>query len=758
MTTNTGLREVTDADLDQALERVLAPRLTELLSARGPGHCMRVNDVSGPLAVMLARRLRQVLGGAVQVYVLGAPPQIPAEVAVTGTKLVELRNPDYDGALRPVLLVFVPPASQTSAEDSFGVATFEEVAIGDCYTNLSRHLLAGIPQELRSALTNLLSVLEDEVGPGGVTGDGELSRARFLLTVSLNDNDPEAAGAALFELGLVPDFELFSDLVLVRTRVTQNLRQVEILNRPDRSVRQRVVDLRLRDQAFRVRLADLAVRVGLDDPRSWTRRIVADPANWPLSFHRWPLPDAQLAQSVELVMSDPPLPRAGDSREHHQHPVLGSITGQPYLIAGSSGPAQLVAQFDVQPDPRQIPGLAKFVVHLISEDSGPTGVQATVAVSSTTRRTYRATLRKLRSAHLDPGWHYLRVLPFGRDNTPLPVVPNDRVADRAANESERFFAVTADGLDEPPVALRTRRNVGVTQELRQLELTAVADGRDWQEVECATVTWRADGGCALEAAFGTHGLVEIRLSAVLVEIERAILAEPERLTAQRLRSASGLPASVASRTEAVTADAIGRTADSEVVATFRQARRRVLAAIRGRDEMIVAGRDILSFREQILAYAEAYAEMLSHQLRQAERSGDQPGALRDLAALLQIDTAVIEHRDARDELAEITLVSPTHPLRLLWLLTWAQLGRTWASNTAGSDHSMVLSLQESLSGLRPSGFPLVVPREDGRLSMAAGDFGLYWQVCLPTETQDPQSLLAEVLRLVGASRSCSGRG
>src|ERR1022692_2363385 len=118
MTASTGLREVTDSDFDQALARVLSPRLTELLSARGPGHCMRVNDLGRALSVLLTQRIRNVLGGTVQVHVLGRPPQIPAEVAVTGTKLVELRNPDQSGALRPALLVFVPPASQTSAEDS----------------------------------------------------------------------------------------------------------------------------------------------------------------------------------------------------------------------------------------------------------------------------------------------------------------------------------------------------------------------------------------------------------------------------------------------------------------------------------------------------------------------------------------------------------------------------------------------------------------------------------------------------------------
>lgn len=41
MSTATGLREVTDDDLDKALERVLLPRLADVLAARGAGHCVR---------------------------------------------------------------------------------------------------------------------------------------------------------------------------------------------------------------------------------------------------------------------------------------------------------------------------------------------------------------------------------------------------------------------------------------------------------------------------------------------------------------------------------------------------------------------------------------------------------------------------------------------------------------------------------------------------------------------------------------------
>ncbi|WP_239395161.1 hypothetical protein [Frankia sp. CiP3] len=806
MTTTSGLREITDANVDQALERVLLPRLSELLSTRGNGHCMRINDVDGQLSATLTRRLRGIHGDAAQIHVLGEPPQVPPDVAVTATKLVELRNPDADGSLRPVLLVFVPPGSQTSAEDSFGVATFEELALSDSYSDLSNWLLAALPADLHHAVGELFEVVDAEAGPDGPTGDGEIARARFLLTLALNDNDREAAGAALFELGLVPDFELFTNLSQVRTQSTRNLRQVQILDRADRSVRQRVIDLRLRDQAFRKQLSELLVRVGLDDVRTWTRRIVAEPANWPLSFHRWPLPDDAPASAVELVMGDPDLPRAGDSSEHHQHPLLGSIIGQPYLVAGGTGPTQLAAPFEVPIDPRKVEGLARFTVQLISEDSGPTGVRGTVAVSTTARRAYKVTLKKLRSANLDPGWHFLRVLPLDKENTPLAVagVEAEETGDNAVkkiNESERFFVVTDDDLDEHTPPPKTRRGTGITQELRQLELAAAANGRDWSGVKLADVLWRDDqagngpdkthnaqtrsrtrpgttAGSGLRASFGPLGLVDIPLSATLVEIEQAIIADPDRLSPWLLHTTSGLPGrhllgpSLADhpvsraaqtsgdgqRTPSDSAEAAadgashgpveegrrGRTTDG-VTEAFREARTQVFAAIRGDDNMIVEGRDVLTLRAEILVYAEEYAGMLNQQLLQAERADDRHGALRALATLLQIDAVVVEHQEAGAEPAEITLVAPTHPLRLLWLLTWAELGRSWsAAASAEGDRTVARPLYESLAGLRPAGFPLAVPGNDGRLSMAASDFGSYWQVCLPTETQDPRALLAEI--------------
>ena len=63
-------------------------------------------------------------------------------------------------------------------------------------------------------------------------------------------------GAALFELGLVPDLTLFADPALLRTRTGQNVRQMQLLARPDRPERQRVVELGLTDVTFRQKLGE----------------------------------------------------------------------------------------------------------------------------------------------------------------------------------------------------------------------------------------------------------------------------------------------------------------------------------------------------------------------------------------------------------------------------------------------------------------------------------------------------------------------
>ncbi len=142
---------------------------------------------------------------------------------------------------------------------------------------------------------------------------GDYARSRYLLTIQLNDNDPLAAGAAVFELGLVPDFELFADPAHVQTRTGRNIGHMRVLSATERPERQRVIELGLTDSRFRQRLAEFLVRTGLEDVRAWTRRIVVDRENWNLAFQHWPLrensPPRRCASSSATLICRGPVTR-----------------------------------------------------------------------------------------------------------------------------------------------------------------------------------------------------------------------------------------------------------------------------------------------------------------------------------------------------------------------------------------------------------------------------------------------------------------
>ena len=59
-----GLRELTNQELNAALESVLLPKLSQLLAARELGHCMRVTDLDRELMIRLAGGLRAAVPSA----------------------------------------------------------------------------------------------------------------------------------------------------------------------------------------------------------------------------------------------------------------------------------------------------------------------------------------------------------------------------------------------------------------------------------------------------------------------------------------------------------------------------------------------------------------------------------------------------------------------------------------------------------------------------------------------------------------------
>ena len=242
---SSGFRALPNADLTGAVEELLLPRLAGALREKTAGHCMRVADLDRDLMVALARGLRKEAPSA-NVYVLADGAASADDLYVSSTKLVELRNPFADGTLRPPLCVFLPANLRTSAEDSFGRATFEEFPVGDSYQALRRRLLERVPATLQGYVRDILQFLDDQRWRWG----GAVAQVRYLLCALTNGNDGEAFGGAFYELGLVPDFKLFDDPTTSYGRIRKNLDCVRRLTDSDQSIRSRVLQLDLTNKGL----------------------------------------------------------------------------------------------------------------------------------------------------------------------------------------------------------------------------------------------------------------------------------------------------------------------------------------------------------------------------------------------------------------------------------------------------------------------------------------------------------------------------
>jgi DNA phosphorothioation-dependent restriction protein DptH len=772
-----GLRELHRRDLAAELETVLFPRLASLLRQRAHGHCMSLTDLDMDLARRLVGRLRAEVSES-QVVVLGnGHPPVDDDYVVSSTKLVELRNPYPDNRLRPPLLVFVPNNLHVAAEDSFGEATFETIEVDDVYIALRAQLLAELPSGLRAAVDACLVQLTQEQ-PWSFAG--VVQQVRYLLTIKLNDFDADAAGAALFELGLVPDFELYSQPTSVPSRVRRNRKAVGTLTWSDRTERGRVLALELdpkRARAFRKRLGNYLAGVGLEDPHVWTRKLVRDRNLWDLTFDKWPFEgDGAEPEAIHVHTVTTTLPEVSEETED---PKLEPLIGQQVLVLGKGGTKSFSARFYVAPHPSKVQGLAKFVAQVISKEHGPVGLirsktvwkgsklEATVNFNNVQKAWAKALGKK---GQIDDelaleleGWHYVRVLAQTEEGDLVPLVDehgqpvpwiradNDDPKDRP-HESDLFYVVGE--VEEPPEPPQraVQRDASLEHARLRLQFSAVVDGRDPAGVAPTASGWverssrgRPSGTEMLELKFGREGAVHVPVSRTLKVLEQKMLAVADGALAWRVAIKLGQPGAATGET--------ARWPSGEVVARFLAARAAWFEAIRsGSKELVTQGADLLGLRPLAIAYADAYQQVIADLLRRAEAADDEEAQslLTDLRRVLAIDTVTLVLTDHRDRRREAALVAPTHPLRALWLCAWAEVGQRWVDGAADGPPQFVVAARDAiLKQLAPVGFPPVLATPSGRLMTSVDNLHPFWTLYAPSSEGDPRGLIGDVCTALG---------
>lgn len=756
-----GIRPLRPEELTDALVGATLPGLAERLKTRGAGHCMRVADLDVPVMVRLCERLRAAAPEAAVVVVSDGHPEVPSHVAATSARLVELRNPLDDGALRPPLLAFVPDGARVAAEDSFGVATFEDVPVDGAYERLRRALVEALPAGLRNAVEQCLQALTTPpYAPAG-----PLAVVRFLLTASVQGNDAGALGASLYELGLVPDFEWLTRPEHALRRLERNRRCVEALTHSPRTERARVQTLGLSDRAFRKELADFLVDAGLEDPRAWTRSIALDRARWGFSFHRWAFDDAGEPDAVCISEVETDLPRVPDS---DPTPALRAIAGQQYLAPGAKGLRRFSVKFKVAPTPARVPAVSRFVVQIISKDRGPVGISRAKAAWRDAKDHATVTFTGLRLDDWEDGWHYARVLALSTDGESVPLLdlrgnPVPRGNDAALggsrpHESDLFYVYAGGDVEVEPVQRAAPRAPSLAHARLERRFAAAIGGRDPSAVAVTEVAWvRKEGPSAagtvetLVVKMGREGTVHVPLSRALIDLERAILRSPRgplswELTIQGDAVGSPSPAT-------------GPWPASAATERFLAARERWFLAVRGEGDLVVEATEPSRAAAEATEYAAAWQALLSSLV--ASSSSSHPTERRDatlgLRRLLSLDTARVSLVDHRGQRREAVLLSPTHPLRALWVTAWERLGEQWIDDSTRAPVEFCGPARDALlETLMPVDAPPVLLTASNQCLTAVDNLGPFWTLYVSPSEHDPRGLFGAVCDALGLRGPAAG--
>ena len=153
--------ELTQEKINNAITAYLCPQIGQIIQERAPGHCMRITDLDDDIMESICKELRRQFPDG-NIFILSHTHTRESNHRITSTKLVELRNPQADGELRSPLLIFIPTSLRTSAEDSFGVATFEELSFVNIYGELIEQLLQRVPVSLIGSVKEIFSIIKEE--------------------------------------------------------------------------------------------------------------------------------------------------------------------------------------------------------------------------------------------------------------------------------------------------------------------------------------------------------------------------------------------------------------------------------------------------------------------------------------------------------------------------------------------------------------------------------------------------------------------
>ena len=731
------LHSLPDQVVTEAQTKALFGELSAFLLNKQPGHCQRIDYLPRTVLEGLSYKLAhdsELIKKRIVCRMVTDKEIAPEDKSwqVTGSGAVALREKATVNAINVFTALF-PSGVRLAEEDSLNIATFktDDADSFDIRRCLERALVGQVnllPGNERQVLSGILALEPVRARP-------VVERLRWVLAVlgqKEKSEQPvtwETAGAFLYEMNFIPDFGMVSGHL--GEQITRNAECVAVLTDGERTLGQA--------------LNHLTDKIGVDDPnllqeldvwlngkdllkpRAWLTEIAHDDdLRARLSFDVWTFSAPVRGITVNLApLQDPKKPDKVSKGLESKQGALCNDGKKPVQIRWSTEPKT----------PDDLGGYRVSVLHS-TDDGGD--VEVTPTQTITARR--KSFMVPMSDNNLDDDEKCvvrIRIQVLSKSGTSIA---------SASDESEEFWIENGTEIIETPPS-RTAR-------LRHRdELRFRTAHRTGKKVEIRNQDWDLKRDHVFSVRLSNQERGDLVLNPVLKQVERLILENPNTL--------GMMTADLVSKRKTEPEDfkpvPIPPSLNAEIN-PFYQTRERFFAAVRDlhNGSGVIEIADLHDLETEVKAYVGSYLELLTSffvRISQATGQGSINTTLHDLAPILQIDTITL--RVGPDEAPmDVLLLSPTHPLRVLWLFQYETFVRLWIDAMTGKvpDEIEQMIAEESIEKLVSLNLPHAVSWSQGQVFLNTDNIDLFWSILPDSRLPDMRTAVSATLRVLGATQ------
>ena len=657
------------------------------LKAAKPGHCMKITGLAIKELRILLPLLRQINMG-MDVYILSEEEK--GDEFIHATKLIELRNnPER------AVLILVPSNSRTSAEDSYGDATFQNLSVADLQDSFIWKLISEMPDE-KEYLWKQIRELIEELSPSRTT------ITNYLLYLELNQYKDEAWGNGLYLFGMLPDKDLVKDDSLIRRRFMINLEKIStVLSDFSMPAADRIAELPLQKNSIqRELMVFLTSESEIDDNIALFESVAEKHPEFNYASMPWVLPGD--GGPVKVVVD------LDIGKDPKKELVRDPATGDFILSIASEKKGKVKFTITTDPSPKDNPDICSFEIALVNiDDFSEVGVLKKAKVG-TNKRASRKLSYNIPNGMFDDGEYMLRVRALDANGIVLDMKKEFKEARVQAawqevstqnpslqmeqyrqdnhvaycNESDVFTidnsgeVVETEGVDK-----RSKVN-SITQAIIHYRSMHLAKEEDIELSEGGI-----DRNAWVEGAlnstyqfdFGPAYAYQIQLSKKLIQLERTFLNNKEQFgLVEAFLSGNPTDATLLDPTDTARREPKFVAATNLIIPDgLSSLRSELFDLIKDSVDNACGLSCTLDFSQNmgvVKNYLSEYEQWL-RDIQNANLSEDQ------IICIQNLDTVKLTVEMPDGSKTDIKLIAPLHPLRLAWMVNLYELYEDWEEKT-----------------------------------------------------------------------------